>query len=147
MSEELRRITVSIPAENLEGLDRLSEGRGFPNRSQALSALIGEAVIAYEAETCETVMMGVLTFIYEHRRRNLQNRITDVQHQFLKEIITIQLVHLEKDQSLQILLVQGPSGTLREIRDAFAALKGVRHAALQVSSTLLPPLHDHTETP
>lgn len=143
MNQTLRRITVSIPDETLHGLDRLTEGRGFPNRSQAIAGIVTEAVNAFDATHDDTVMMGVLTFIYEHRRRNLQNRITDLQHEFLKEIITIQLVHLEADKSLQILLVQGPSQLLREIRDAFGSLKGVTHAALQLNSTLLPPLHDH----
>lgn len=141
--DSLRRITISMPASVVDGLDRLTEGRGFPNRSQAIAGIVTEAVNAFDACHDDTVMMGVLTFIYEHQRRNLQNRITDLQHQFLKEIITIQLVHLEADQSLQILLVQGPSKLLRDMRDCFGSLKGVTHAALQLSSTLLPPLHDH----
>lgn len=143
MNQGTHRITISLPESALNGLDRLCEGRGFPNRSQATAQLIHDAVTVFEAEREDTVMMGVLTFIYAHQQRNLQNHITDLQHEFLKEIITIQLVHLEADQSLQILLVQGPAATLRQIRDAFAALKGVHHSALQLSSTLLPPLHDH----
>lgn len=143
MNPTLRRITVSIPDPVLTGLDRLTEGRGFPNRSQAIAGIVTEAVNAFDANHDDSVMMGVLTFIYEHRRRNLQNRITDLQHEYLKEIITIQLVHLEADQSLQILLVQGPCQTLWGMRDAFVSLKGVRHAALQLNNTLLPPLHDH----
>lgn len=143
MNPKLRRITVSIPDETLSGLDRLTEGRGFPNRSQAIAGIVTEAVNAFDASHDDTVMMGVLTFIYEHQRRNLQNRITDLQHEFLKEIITIQLVHLEADQSLQILLVQGPCKLLRDMRDTFGSLKGVNHASLQLNSTLLPPLHEH----
>jgi len=143
--DALRRITISMPASIVDGLDRLTEGRGFPNRSQALASVVSEAVTAFEASDSERVMMGVLSFQYEHRKRNLQNRITDLQHAYLKEIITIQLVHLERDQSLQILLVQGPCRTLRRLRDDVAALKGVRLAVLQLSSTILPPLHEEEE--
>lgn len=143
--DALRRITISMPASLVDGLDRLTEGRGFPNRSQALASVVSEAVTDFEASDSDRVMMGVLTFQYEHQKRNLQNRITDLQHAYLKEIITIQLVHLELDQSLQILLVQGPSRTLRKLRDDFAALKGVRQAVLQLSSTILPPIHEEEE--
>jgi CopG family nickel-responsive transcriptional regulator len=142
MSAPLVRFTVSMPAATVRGLDRVAHGRGFANRSQALATLIRESVADYDASVDDTVMMGVLTFTYDHRRRNLQNRLTDLQHRHLKEIITIQLVHLENHHSLQILLVQGPARLLRQIRDAFASLKGVQHAALQLNSTVLPPLHD-----
>jgi CopG family nickel-responsive transcriptional regulator len=142
MSSSLVRFTVSMPATTVRGLDRVAKGRGFANRSQALAALIREAVTDYDSRLDDTVMMGVLTFIYDHRHRNLQNRLTDLQHRHLKEIVTIQLVHLENNQSLQILLVQGPARILRRLKDDFASLKGVQHAALQLSSTVLPPLHD-----
>lgn len=139
---KLQRFSVSIPGNVVEDLDQLARGRGFANRSQCLTAMIREAVVDYEAESEQTVMMGLLTIIYDHRRRNLQNRLTDLQHCYLKEVITIQLVHLEKNQSLQIILVQGPAITLRKIADTFAVLKGVNHSSLQLNTTLLPPLHE-----
>lgn len=139
---ELQRFSVSIPSGVVKGLDRLARGRGFANRSQCLTAMIRDAVVDYEAEDGGTVMMGLITIIYDHRKRNLQNKLTDLQHRYLKEIVTIQLVHLEKNQSLQILLVQGPALLLRKIADSFAALKGVTHSNLQLNTSLLPPLHE-----
>jgi CopG family nickel-responsive transcriptional regulator len=138
----LQRFSVSIPAGVVKGLDHLAKGKGFSNRSQCLTAMIREAVVDYEAEDGETVMMGLVTIIYDHQKRNLQNKLTDLQHRYLKEIVTIQLVHLEKNQSLQILLVQGPARLLRKIADTFAALKGVTHSNLQLNTSLLPPLHE-----
>lgn len=138
----LVRFSVSMPSAVVRGLDAMARARGFPNRSQALTALVRAAVADYEAEQGDAIVMGVLTLIYDHGRRDLQNRLTALQHQYLKEIITIQLVHLERGRSLQILLAQGPAATLRALRDAFAALKGVEHTTLQLGTTLLPPLHN-----
>jgi CopG family transcriptional regulator, nickel-responsive regulator len=143
----LQRFSVSIPAPVVKGLDRLAKGRGFANRSQCLTAMIREAVVDYEAEDGDTVMMGLVTIIYDHRKRNLQNRLTDLQHRYLKEIVTIQLVHLEKNQSLQILLVQGPAQLLRKMADSFASLKGIGHCSLQLNTSLLPPLHEPPTQP
>lgn len=140
--ERLQRFSVSIPSPVVKNLDRLARGRGFANRSQCLTAMIREAVVDYEAESDEIVMMGLMTIIYDHGKRNLQNQLTDLQHRYLKEIITIQLVHLEKNQSLQIILVQGPAALLRKIAEIFGALKGVSHSNLQLNTTLLPPLHE-----
>jgi CopG family nickel-responsive transcriptional regulator len=138
----LARFSVSVPADVVRAFDQMAKARGFANRSQCLTALVNEAVVDHASEREEAVMMGLITFIYDHRRRNLQNRITDIQHRYLKEIITIQLVHLEKNRSLQILLVQGPARVLRQITDRFATLKGVHYGKLQLSTDLLPPLHE-----
>jgi CopG family nickel-responsive transcriptional regulator len=141
---QLVRFSVSMPANIVRDLDRVAGGRGFANRSQCLASMIRECVTDFDASQDDRVMMGIFSLIYDHRKRNLQNRLTDLQHRYLKEIVTIQLVHLERDQSMQILLIQGPAGTLREIANTFAALKGVAHTHLQLNTTLLPPLHEPT---
>lgn len=143
----LIRFSVSMPANAVEGLDRMATGRGFANRSQCLTALVRDHLVAYASELGDTVMMGVISLIYDHQKRNLQNTLTDIQHKYLREIVTIQLVHLEDNQSLQIMLVQGPARILREIKEEMSALKGVRHGQLQLSTTLLPPLHEAGESP
>ncbi|NJK91417.1 MAG: nickel-responsive transcriptional regulator NikR [Blastochloris sp.] len=141
-SSALLRFSVSMPGRVVRDLDRVSRDRGFANRSQCLTAMIREAVVDHDAEEGDSVMMGLVTFIYDHRKRNLQNKLADIQHRYLKEIVTIQLVHLEKNQSFQILLVQGPARTLRAMADAFGTQKGVHYGKLQLSTNVLPPLHE-----
>ena len=85
-------------------------------------------------------MMGLITLIYDHRKTRLQRKLTDLQHQYLREIVTIQLIHLERQHTMQVLLVQGPVQNLRRIANAAISLKGVRHGSLQLNSELLPPL-------
>lgn len=142
----LIRFSVSMPASAVEGLDRMTAGRGFANRSQCLTALVRDHLVAYASELGDTVMMGVISLIYDHQKRNLQNTLTDIQHKYLREIVTIQVVHLEDNQSLQIMLVQGPARTLRQIKEEMSALKGVRHGQLQLNTTLLPPLYEAGST-
>ena len=90
--------SVSMPASAVEGLDRMAAGRGFANRSQCLTALVRDHLVAYASELGDTVMMGVISLIYDHQKRNLQNTLTDIQHKYLREIVTIQLVHLEDNR-------------------------------------------------
>ena len=134
------RFSVSLPADAATGLDRLATERGFSNRSQCLTSLIREEIVEQSSEGGSRVMMGLITLIYDHRKRQLHQKLTQLQHQFLREIITIQLVHLERDHTMQILLVQGPVQNLRQIANAATSLKGVRHGSLQLNSELLPPL-------
>jgi CopG family nickel-responsive transcriptional regulator len=141
-TNELVRFSVSIPQDVAEGLDQMAAERGFANRSQCVASLVREQLVQHAGRSDDAIMMGILSLIYDHQKRDLQNKLTDVQHRYLKEIITIQLVHLEHQHSLQVVLLQGPARTLRQIADEMITLKGVRHGQLQLNAEVLPPLHE-----
>ena len=50
-------------------------------------------------------------------------------------------VFLEDDQSLEVLLVQGPSERLRDLCDELRKIRGVQQLKLVTTTALLPPLH------
>ena len=141
-SQQLVRFSVSIPQDVAEGLDQMAAERGFANRSQCVTSLVREQLVQHAAQNDDAVMMGILSLIYDHQKRDLQNKLTDIQHRYLKEIITIQLVHLEQQRSLQMFLLQGPARTLRQIANEMITLKGVRQGQLQLNAEALPPLHE-----
>ena len=141
-SKELVRFSVSMPGDVASGLDCMAAERGFSNRSQCLTSLVRDHLVTHACQQGDAVMMGLITLIYDHQKRDLHNRLTDLQHKHLKEIITIQLVHLEHHQSLQVMLVQGPARTLRSVANEMISLKGVRHGQLQLNTEILPPLHE-----
>jgi CopG family transcriptional regulator, nickel-responsive regulator len=66
-----------------------------------------------------------------------------VQSAFVKEVISSQHVFLEDDQSLDVLLVQGPSERLQALCDALRKVRGVLQIKLVTTTALLPPLHSH----
>ena len=140
-TNRLVRFSISMPGDAARGLDQMSHQRGFANRSQCLTSIVRDQLVAHAGESGDKVMMGLVTFVYNHRKRNLQNRLTDIQHKRLKEIISIQLVHLENQQSLQVMLVQGPAQALRAIAKEIFSLKGVYQGALQLNAEIIPPLH------
>ena len=135
------RFSVSMPSDAAEGLDRMANERGFLNRSQCLTTLIREQILDHQSSAGNPVMMGLISLIYDHRKTELQRKLTELQHRHLKEIVTIQMVHLEREHTMQVLLVQGPVENLRKIANDAISLKGVRHGSLQLNSELLPPLY------
>ena len=46
------------------------------------------------------------------------------------------------DQSLEVLLVQGPAIRLKELCDALRSIRGVHQLQLVTTTALLPPLHE-----
>jgi CopG family nickel-responsive transcriptional regulator len=135
------RITVSIPASLYDELDAMVAERGYASRSEAISKMISGQLVHHQQQLGRQIMAGTITLIYDHAKNGLQSRLMKIQHQYLKEIISSQHVHLENHHSLEVLLVQGPGSRLKRIADALIACKGVKHGNLNVTSTILPPIY------
>lgn len=141
MNETLARFTVSLPRPLLEQLDALLVERGMPTRSHAISDMIRRYLLDHSQALGERVMAGVITVVYANDRGDVRGRLHDIQHRYAKEVISSQHVFLEREQSLEALLVQGPGTTLQALADELASVKGMETVRLAITAALLPPLH------
>ncbi len=135
------RISVSLPVTLFDELDEMVAKRGYASRSEAISKMISEQLVTHQQDLGKAVMAGTITLIYDHARAGLATKLLNLQHKWLKEIISSQRVHLENHHSLEVLLVQGPGYRLKQIAAELIACKGVKHGYLTVTSTILPPIH------
>lgn len=138
----LARLSMSLPAELFRQLDMMVEERGLPSRSQLIAELIRHALAEHEAMTRpEDMLAGTVTLVYRGHGR-VRQQLADVQTEHLKEVISSQHVFLEDDQSLEVLLVQGPALRLKEMCDALRSIRGVYQLQLVTTTSLLPPLYE-----
>ncbi len=135
------RITISLPTALFDELDAMVDARGYASRSEAISKMISGQLVQHQQQLGRQIMAGTITLIYDHAKNGLQSRLMKIQHQYLKEIISSQHVHLEHHHSLEVLLVQGPGYRLKRIADALITCRGVKHGYLNVTSTILPPIY------
>jgi len=84
-------------------------------------------------EDKETI--GTVTLVYDHHVHDLMERLTDLQHHYQRLIQSTLHIHLDADQCLEVLVVRGRSGEIREIADALIATKGVKHGKLSATTT------------
>ncbi|MEZ0290603.1 MAG: hypothetical protein ABWJ42_05885 [Sulfolobales archaeon] len=82
--------------------------RGFRNRSagvqEALRDFIASHKVRYDKES---EALGVIVIYYDHEVHELDERLIDVQHEYLDIIISMQHVHLTKRYCTQILVARG----------------------------------------
>lgn len=142
---QLARLSVSLPAELLTRLDAMVAERGLPSRSQMIAELIRHAVAEHAEGQAGVVLAGTITLMYRADSGRVRHALAQTQCDFLKEVISSQHVFLEEDQSLEVLLVQGPSERLNALCDALRAIRGVQQIRLVTTTALLPPLHAHGE--
>ncbi|MDR3511244.1 MAG: CopG family ribbon-helix-helix protein [Caulobacteraceae bacterium] len=140
---QLARLSVSLPAELLAQLDAMVAARGLASRSQMIAELIRHELAEHGEGMPGTVLSGTITLIYRAESGRVRQALAQAQSDYLKEVISAQHVFLEDDQSLEVLLVQGPSERLLGLCDRLRKIRGVHQIKLVTATALLPPLHAH----
>jgi len=130
---ELVRFGVSLEKTLLVKFDKFIKERNYTNRSEAIRDLIRQELIKKEWLQGEDVA-GTITLVYDHHKRDLLNKITDIQHDFQKQIISTQHIHLDHDNCLEIIAARGNPADLQKLADNIRAIKGVKHGTLSMSS-------------
>ena len=136
----LARFSVSLPSDLLDELDDMVVSRKFPSRSHAIAEMARERLVDHAQELGTKSMAGTITLLYDYRKRNLQRRLADIQHEHYLLVVASMNVHLEHHHYLEVLLVQGPARELRKLSDTLGGCKGVKHARLQLTATAMPQL-------
>ncbi|HMI19823.1 MAG TPA: CopG family ribbon-helix-helix protein [Sphingomonas sp.] len=138
---------MSLPAELSRQLDTMVEERGLPSRSQLIAELIRDELAEHGAALRpEDMLAGTITLVYRGDMGRVRHQLAQTQGEYLKEVISSQHVFLEDDQSLEVLLVQGPARRLSELCDALRKVRGVQQLRLFTTTALLPPLHEQDQT-
>jgi len=137
----LERISVSIPAEVLRGLDRFAEERGFDSRSQTLVWMIREHLREDRVAAGDAIMAGSITLFFRQTRPGILEELGALKRRFVDEVIATLQVQLTDGHLMDVLLVQGPVGRLQEMTDQFVACKGVKAGRLTLTSDIIPPIH------
>lgn len=131
---ELVRFGVSLEKKLLDKFDSFIRERNYTNRSEALRDMIRQELIKKEWVEGEDVA-GAITLIYDHHRKDLLGRITDIQHNYQQVIISTQHIHLDHDNCLEIVAVRGNPAEVQRLADMLKSIKGVKHGTLNMSST------------
>jgi CopG family transcriptional regulator, nickel-responsive regulator len=130
----LFRFGVSLDKTLLDKFDRYIRERNYSNRSEAFRDLIRQELIKKEWQEGDDVA-GAITLIYDHHRKDLLSKITDLQHDFQQVIISTQHIHLDHDNCLEIVAVRGQPREVTKLADMLKSIKGVKHCTLSMSST------------
>lgn len=132
--DKLVRFGVAMEAPLLQEFDELVAARGG-TRSEALRDLARAAIVkAKTRRGAEAV--ATLTLVYDHHVRDLMERLTALQHELGEGIRSTLHVHLDHHHCLEVIVMQGHSERLQTVADQILALKGVKHAGLELYAGL-----------
>jgi CopG family nickel-responsive transcriptional regulator len=126
------RFGVSLEEELLEALDQFVKENKFPNRSQAIRHLIEKNLVEKKWQ-CNHVVAGAVILVYDHHKRDVTNKLSDIQHDYYEVILSTQHFHLSHDKCLEIIAVKGEAVKLTALADQLVSVKGIHHGKLVMS--------------
>jgi CopG family nickel-responsive transcriptional regulator len=130
----LVRFGVSLDQELLDKFDRLAKERNYTSRSEAFRDLMRQELVHKQWQEGKEIA-GAITLIYDHHKRELVNRLMDIQHDFGTLIISSQHVHLDHSNCLEIIAFKGSPKEAQRLADRLRSVKGVKHGTLSMSTT------------
>jgi CopG family transcriptional regulator, nickel-responsive regulator len=130
---DVKRFGVSLEDDILQSLDKYADKNKFPNRSQAIRHLVRKNLVEEKWQSDE-VVAGAIVLVYDHHKRDLQNRSTHIQHDYHDLILAVQHVHLDHHHCLETLALKGPANKLKELANLLIGQKGIFHGDLVMTS-------------
>ena len=102
----LKRFSISLENNLLRSFDTYINAQSYNNRSEAIRDLIRKALVKQEWES-DSKVMGVITLVYDHHQHQLQEKVTEVQHDYHHHIVSTTHVHMDHNNCLEVIIVKG----------------------------------------
>ena len=131
--DRVSRISISIPSELLRRFDDHIERLGYESRSKAVQNAM-QSLVTESKWVCEKMGGGVgaIAMVYDHGVKGLEEELTDIQHHFKEIVCSSMHVHLDADNCLEIIAVQGKAEDVRRLTQELKTRKGVKQVQLAI---------------
>ena len=132
---ELERFGVSMDRELLAAFDERIRQAGYGNRSEAIRDMVRDSLVAQEWQDPEAEVVGTVTIVYDHHARQLDERLTEMQHEHHAAIRCTTHVHLDAHNCVEVIVVSGTAKLVRHLAESLISVKGVKHGRLVTTTT------------
>jgi CopG family nickel-responsive transcriptional regulator len=132
---DLKRFAISIPGNLLRKFEKICKRKGYTNRSEAIRDLIRNFLVEEEWETGLGETVGTVTLVFDHHVLDLPGRLTRIQHENEKIIVSTTHVHLDRHNCLEVLILRGPADKVKTLGESLSSVKGVMHGRFTMTTT------------
>lgn len=128
--EQVIRFSVSLPENLLKNLDDKVIKKGYASRSELVRDLIREKMVEEKWEQESGDVVGVLTLVYDHHQRELNQKMIDLQHQTYINVLCNTHVHIDHHNCLETIMIKGKPEVIEKLSLEIGGLKGVKFSKL-----------------
>ncbi len=141
----MERVTISMSDEFAAELSAFIESAGYANRSEALRDLarIGLQHARLNADD-SSECFATLSYVFNHHTRELPKRLTGAHHDHHHLHVATMHVHLDHENCLEVAVLRGKAGAVRDFANGVIAERGVTHGQVGfIPVTLEAQAHRH----
>ncbi len=120
-----RRFGVSMDDEILKKFDKFIKKRNFPNRSEAITYLVKDAIINDFISREDERFYGVILIMYNHEKKGINDDLVDVQHKYTKIIRSSIHIHIDEKNCFESIIVDGKGKEIQKLADSIKKINGV----------------------
>lgn len=131
----LVRFGVSMEERLLKDFDRMIKRRKWANRSEAIRDLVRRELIESQWQEAGREVVGTVTMLYDHHKRELPEKLIEMQHHHCDEALSSLHIHLDERNCLEVVVVRGKAAEVRALADSLIGTKGVKQGELVMSAT------------
>jgi CopG family nickel-responsive transcriptional regulator len=134
----LERVGISLEDTLLKKFDVLVERRGYTNRSEAIRDLIRDQLVQEEwsergQDNGEKV--AVVSIVYDHDSSSLSQKLTHIQHEHHRTVVSALHVHLDPHNCLEVLILRGKAKEIISMGESLVSTKGVKYGKVMPATT------------
>ena len=140
----MQRISITIDDDLLRTVDNLMAQRGYGSRSEALRDIIRASATVDSLGSPHTPCVATLTHVFDHGTRELAQRVSEAHHARHNLIIASTQVYMDHDSCLEVSVLRGEAGEVKEFAESLVTQRGVRHSNLHLIPVKVEVIqHDH----
>jgi len=133
MSQDVDRMSVTLPPSLLAEFDEVVDAGEYDSRSEATRDALRAFVTDFSRQTdLSGSLSGTVVVLYEHDHSGVTDEMTELQHDFTETIIAVHHVHLSDHLCLESIAVDGTGERIEKLLSRIRPLKGVHQVKLTV---------------
>jgi len=132
---KVERIGVSLDKNLLSLFDKLIAKQGYQNRSEAIRDLIRKCLSEEQLAKPTTQAVAGVFLVYDHHSTKLSQKLVDLQHNHLLQVIASTHVHLDADNCLEVIILKGKVKEIEKVANRITCLRGVKLSRMNIMTT------------
>ena len=127
MTDDIDRISLTLPSSMIGRLDGIVDDWQYASRSEAIRDSLRDFFGTYEWETGgDGPFHGTIVVVHDHHVAGLADDLQTIQHEMADVITSVQHIHLSHDSCMETLVVTGPGDDITDLANRLRALSGVQ---------------------
>ncbi len=116
---------IYVPEELMHELEDCMRSLGIKNKSLVFREALRLFISEHKWRAGGSIL-GVISVVYDHEVRGIDSELTDIQHDYLNEIISALHIHVDRRNCMLVLALKGSSERVKSLLTRIIKLKGVK---------------------